>query len=130
MIACALALDPEVIVLDEPTTGQDFKGCHQILQIARTLNEMGRTIVFVTHHMALVAEYARRVIVMQGGHVLIDSKTENVFNQTELVLKANIIPPEITILSQSLPPELGLPKVALAVSDLSNPIIKRLTSAV
>ncbi|NPV77978.1 MAG: ATP-binding cassette domain-containing protein [Anaerolineae bacterium] len=130
VIASALALDPEIIVLDEPTTGQDYKGCHQILQIAKKLNEMGRTIVFVTHHMALVTEYARRVIVMRGGHILVDSKTEDVFDQTELVLKAHIIPPQITTLSQSLPPELGLPRVALSVSDLANSILDRLGQAV
>lgn len=130
VIASALALDPEIIVLDEPTTGQDYKGCHQILQIAKKLNQMGRTIVFVTHHMALVTEYAKRVIVMRGGRILIDSKTEDVFDQTELVLRAHIIPPQITTLSQSLPPELGLPKVALSVSDLANAILFRLGQAV
>ncbi|TLN18944.1 ATP-binding cassette domain-containing protein, partial [bacterium] len=64
VIASALALDPEIVILDEPTTGQDYRGCHQIMQIADRLHEQGRTVVFVTHHMALVAEYARRVIVM------------------------------------------------------------------
>ncbi len=130
VIASALALDPEIIVLDEPTTGQDYKGCHQILQIAKKLNQMGRTIVFVTHHMALVTEYARRVIVMRGGRILVDSKTEDVFDQAELVLKAHIIPPQITNLSRSLPPELGLPRVALSVSDLANSILSRLGQAV
>lgn len=130
VIACALALDPEVIVLDEPTTGQDFKGCHQILQIARHLNELGRTIVFVTHHMALVAEYARRAIVMQNGRILVDGRTEDVFAQTELVRQANIIPPEITLLSQSMPPELGLPRIAVSVDAFADSIIKRLIPVV
>lgn len=130
VIACALALDPEIIVLDEPTTGQDFKGCHQIMQIARTLNEAGRTIVFVTHHMALVAEYAQRVIVMQGGHIMLDSKTENVFDQIDLIRQSHIIPPQITTLSQSLPAELGLPRVALSVSDFANSILEKLKPTV
>jgi energy-coupling factor transport system ATP-binding protein len=84
VIASALALDPEIIILDEPTTGQDYKGCHQIMQIARALHEQGRTVVFVTHHMALVAEYAKRVIVLSGGRLLLDDVTEAVFSQPEV----------------------------------------------
>lgn len=124
VIASALALDPEVIILDEPTTGQDYRGCHQIMQIADALHEQGRTVVFVTHHMALVAEYARRVIVMTGGSVLLDDSTRNVFNQPDVVRKAYIIPPQITELGQSLPESLGLPRTPLAVREMAEPILK------
>lgn len=126
VIASALALDPEVIILDEPTTGQDYRGCHQIMQIANALHEQGRTVVFVTHHMALVAEYARRVIVMTGGSILMDDTTRNVFNKPDVVRKAYIIPPQITELGQSLPESLGLPRTPLAVKEMAEPILKRL----
>lgn len=126
VIASALALNPEVIVLDEPTTGQDYKGCHQIMQIARSLHEEGRTIVFVTHHMALVAEYARRVIVMCEGEILIDDSTERVFARPELVRRAHIIPPQITELCQMLPEELSLPRTPLSVSQVYETILARL----
>jgi energy-coupling factor transporter ATP-binding protein EcfA2 len=126
VIASALALDPEVIVLDEPTTGQDYRGCHQIMQIADALHDQGRTVVFVTHHMALVAEYARRVIVMTGGKILMDDSTRNVFDQPDVVRQAYIIPPQITELGQSLPAALGLPKTPLAVKELAVPILARM----
>lgn len=123
VIASALALDPEIIILDEPTTGQDYKGCHQIMQIARSLHELGRTVVFVTHHMALVAEYARRVIVMKEGQILLDGTTEEAFAQVELVRTAHIIPPQITELGQHLPQELGLPRTPLSVAQMVDAII-------
>jgi len=126
VIASALALDPEVIVLDEPTTGQDYRGCHQIMQIADSLHREGRTVVFVTHHMALVAEYAKRVIVMTGGKILMDGKTEEVFSKPDVVREAYIIPPQITELGQALPAELGLPHTPLSVAQMVEPILARL----
>ena len=129
VIASALALDPEIIILDEPTTGQDFKGCHQIMQIARQLHEQGRTVVFVTHHMALVAEYAERVIVMTGGKVLLDSFTEDIFSQPDVVRQACIIPPQITLLGQALPVEMGLPCNPLSVRIMTQAILARLNYA-
>jgi len=126
VIASALALDPSIIVLDEPTTGQDYRGCHQIMQIAQSLHEQGRTVVFVTHHMALVAEYAQRVIVLCGGKVLLDDVTESVFSKPDVVRQAYIIPPQITELGQALPPELGLPPTPLTVQTMSTAILDRL----
>jgi len=126
VIASALALDPEIIVLDEPTTGQDFKGCHQIMQIARQLHEQGRTVIFVTHHMALVAEYAERVIVMTGGKLLLDDATVNVFSRPEVVRQASIIPPQITELGQSLPAGLGLPCSPLSVRTMAEAVLARI----
>ncbi len=128
VIASALAMNPEIVILDEPTTGQDYKGCHQILQIARTLHSEGRTVVFVTHHMALVAEYAQRVIVMRDGEILLDDTTERVFVQTELVRQAHIIPPQITELGLSLPEELGLPRTPLTVRQMAEAILVRLNA--
>jgi energy-coupling factor transporter ATP-binding protein EcfA2 len=125
VIASALALDPSIIILDEPTTGQDYRGCHQIMQIAQSLHEQGRTVVFVTHHMALVAEYAQRVIVLGGGKVLLDDLTEGIFAKPEVVRQAYIIPPQITELGQALPADLGLPRNPLTVRTMSAAILNR-----
>jgi len=125
VIASALALDPSIVILDEPTTGQDYRGCHQIMQIAQSLHEQGRTVVFVTHHMALVAEYAQRVIVLSGGKVLLDDVTEGVFAKPEVVRQACIIPPQITELGQGLPAGLGLPHNPLTVLTMSAAILNR-----
>lgn len=125
VIASALALDPEIIILDEPTTGQDYRGCHQIMQIAKAMHEQGRTVLFVTHHMALVAEYARRVIVLSGGKVILDDVTEAVFSKREVVRQAYIIPPQITELGQALPPELSLPRTPLTVETMCQAVLQK-----
>jgi energy-coupling factor transporter ATP-binding protein EcfA2 len=125
VIASALALDPSIIILDEPTTGQDYKGCHQIMQIAQSLHAQGRTVVFVTHHMALVAEYAERVIVLCGGKVILDDVTEEVFARPKVVRQACIIPPQITELGQALPPALGLPRTPLTVQTMRAAVLDR-----
>jgi energy-coupling factor transporter ATP-binding protein EcfA2 len=125
VIDSALALDPSIIILDEPTTGQDYKGCHQIMQIAQSLHAQGRTVVFVTHHMALVAEYAERVIVLCGGKVILDDVTGEVFARPEVVRQAYIIPPQITELGQALPPDLGLPRTPLTVETMSAAVLDR-----
>jgi ABC-type glutathione transport system ATPase component len=127
VIASALALDPSIIILDEPTTGQDYRGCHQIMQIAKSLHEQGRTVVFVTHHMALVAEYAQRVIVLTAGKVLLDDVTEGVFARPEVVRQASIIPPQITTLGQELPVRLGLPRTPLTVQTMSDAVLRTFT---
>ncbi|MDD5367915.1 MAG: energy-coupling factor transporter ATPase [Anaerolineaceae bacterium] len=125
VIASALALDPEIIILDEPTTGQDYKGCHQIMQIAQSLHEQGRTVVFVTHYMALVAEYAARVIVLKDGKVLLDGATEGVFARPEIVREACIIPPQIAQLGQTLPARLGLPCSPLSVQAMTMAVLQK-----
>jgi energy-coupling factor transport system ATP-binding protein len=75
--------------------------------------------------MALVAEYAQRVIIMCDGKILLDSKTENIFGQPEVIRKAHIIPPQITELSQQLPESLGLPRTPLTVQQFSEAILSR-----
>lgn len=128
VIASALAMHPEIIILDEPTTGQDFKGCHQIMSIAQALNDMGRTVIVVTHYMALVAEYSKRVIVLSQGEILLDDTTEVVFSQPAVLRQTYVAPPQITELGWELPQELHLPRVPLTIDDLVQPILARLST--
>lgn len=130
VIASVLAMQPDIIILDEPTTGQDYRGCHQIMRIARQLYHQGRTVLVVTHDMSLVAEYAERTIVMNQGKVLLDEGTASVFAHPEILGRAGVIPPQITRLSQRLPQQLGLPSCALSVKDLGRAIVHRLDSRI
>jgi len=125
VIASVLAMQPEIIILDEPTTGQDYRGSRQIMQIARRLHEEGHTVLVVTHDMALVAEYAERVIVLCRGQVLLDGATATVFSQPEVLRRTHVMPPQITQLAQTLPPELGLPTDALTVEQLGQAVVER-----
>ena len=125
IIASVLAMQPDIFVFDEPTTGQDYKGCHQIMQIARQLHREGRTVLVVTHDMALIAEYTERTIVLCQGEILLDDTTAAVFAQPENLQRAQVTPPQITQLAQALPRELGLPACALTVEQLGQPIVER-----
>jgi len=125
VIASVLAMRPEILILDEPTTGQDYKGCHQIMQIARGLHEKGRTVLVVTHHMALVSEYTERTIALCQGEILLDDATEVVFSQPTVLLQTQVTPPQITQLAMALPRELEMPTAALTVTQLGDPILQR-----
>ena len=96
--ASVLAMETPVLVLDEPTTGQDFLARRQIMSLAADLHGRGRTIVMVTHDMALVAEYATRVIAMQDGQVLLDAPPREAFRRTDLLEATGLrLPPALEL---------------------------------
>jgi cobalt transport protein ATP-binding subunit len=124
VIASVLAMRPGILVLDEPTTGQDYRGCHQILRLARQLHCEGHTVLVVTHDMSLIAEYAPRTVVLHGGKVLLDDTTAAVFARPALLERTHVTPPQITQLSQKLPRRLDLPFPALTVEELGHAIVE------
>lgn len=100
-IASILALRPKVIIVDEPTTGQDARQSFEIMDFLRSLNEnLGHSIIIITHDMPIVAQYARRVVAMGLGQVMADGPTAEVFKQSEILAKTFIEPPQITQLAQ------------------------------
>jgi len=111
--ASLLALETEVLVLDEPTTGQDFVARRQIMSLAADLHRRGRTILMVTHDMALVAEYAARVIVMKGGQVLLDALPRQVFEREDVLSTTGLkVPPALELAR-------GLRSAGLAITPLT-----------
>jgi energy-coupling factor transporter ATP-binding protein EcfA2 len=116
-VAAVVSMEPQVLIFDEPTTGQDFKGRRDLADIARRLNEMGRTVLMVTHDMDLIAEYTHRLIVMGSGRVLLDGPTAEVFQQLETLAETFIAPPQVTQLAQALA-EYGVPGNILVAQDL------------
>lgn len=125
IVAAVLAMQPQIVAFDEPTTGQDYRGCHQIMQIARQLHAEGHTVIVVTHDVALVAEYTKRTVALSQGEILLDDSTETVFGQPDVLRQANVTPPQITQLATSLPSSLGLPSKALTVEELGEAIVER-----
>jgi energy-coupling factor transport system ATP-binding protein len=102
-IASILSLKPKVIIVDEPTTGQDFKQSIEVMEFLKMLNEkQGHTIIIITHEMDIVAEYAKRVVVMHEGKIVTQGTVKEVFAQSGKLLEANIKPPQITRLAQAL----------------------------
>ncbi|CAM2077467.1 ABC transporter ATP-binding protein [Paraclostridium bifermentans] len=89
-IASILVLNPEVIILDEPTAGQDFKHYTEIMEFLKELNQKGVTIIMITHDMHLMLEYTNRAIVLSNGVKLADDIAANVLTDEEVINKANL----------------------------------------
>ncbi|MBN1991988.1 MAG: energy-coupling factor ABC transporter ATP-binding protein [Anaerolineae bacterium] len=88
-VASVLAAQPQVIILDEPTTGLDYHHQRSMMDMLHTLNQQGHTIIIITHSMWVAVEYARRTIVLQDGQVMLDGPTRAVFaHETELAAAA------------------------------------------
>ncbi len=128
VIASVLAMKPNIIILDEPTTGQDYLGCMQIMQIVRKLHEQGHTILIVTHNISLIAEYTTRTIVLSNGKVFLDGPTRDVLSQTDKLKETYIVPPQITQLAQRLCEKLDISPKVLSVEELGEEIIAKLNS--
>ena len=102
-LASILAVEPEVLILDEPTTGLDYLECCHIMDRIRRMNEEQQvTVVMVCHDMEVVLDYATRALVMSGGRLLADGPVKAVFRDTELMERASILPPQMIGLSLRL----------------------------
>ena len=101
-IASVLAMDTKVLILDEPTIAQDWKGRKIIQKMIRDLSSQGKTVIAILHDMDFVAESFERVIVMAHGKVLADGTKEEVFAQKEILAQARIDQPYLTKLCQQL----------------------------
>ncbi|MGL5507853.1 MAG: ABC transporter ATP-binding protein, partial [Paraclostridium sp.] len=89
-IASILVLNPEIIILDEPTAGQDFKHYNEIMEFLLDLNKKGVTIIMITHDMHLMLEYTNRAIVLADGKKLADDTAANVLTDIEVIKAANL----------------------------------------
>ena len=89
-IASILVLKPEMILLDEPTAGQDLKHYTEIMDFLRELNRQGVTVVLITHDMHLMLEYTPRAIVFHGGRVIADKSSAEVLNDPDIVEAAHL----------------------------------------
>ena len=89
-IASILVLNPEVIILDEPTAGQDFKHYTEIMEFLRELNKSGVTIVMITHDMHLMLEYTNRAIVLSNGKKLAEDTAANILTNENIIKEANL----------------------------------------
>jgi energy-coupling factor transport system ATP-binding protein len=116
-IAAILAMNPEVLVIDEPTTGQDPRRSREIMDLMKVLHSAGKTIVIITHDMDLVCEYAKRVIVMNDGRILTEGSPREVFTKAEILREAFLAQPVIMDLFSLLRRDYSLPASILTVDE-------------
>ena len=102
VMAAILAMEPEMVIFDEPTTGQDYRGAKAILDISKNLHQQGKTVVVITHHLYLMPGYAERVIVMGKGTILLDASIRQAFHANETLAQTYLTPPQAVLLAQHL----------------------------
>ena len=121
-VASVLALRPRLLILDEPTTGLDYREQRRMMGLITDLNRSGIAIIIITHTPWLVAEYARRVVLMRRGRVLFDGSVAEFFQEEELLRDSSFRPPDVALLArrfglQALSPEEFARAIEAAVSS-------------
>jgi energy-coupling factor transporter ATP-binding protein EcfA2 len=118
-ISAVLAMKPEVMVLDEPTSFLDPKSAAEILKVVHDLNrKLGMTIILIEHRLDLASQYADRVIIMDKGKIILDGKPSEVYNERARIIGVGI--PRITFLAQLLQKDgLSFSSMPLTVEEAS-----------
>ena len=111
-VASVLSARPRVIILDEPTTGLDYREQRKMMGLVKRLNETGHTVIIITHTMWVVAEYAHRVAVMNSGKLLMYGPTREVFSDDTTLRTHSLRTPHIVELSN------GLGKTVLSLDEM------------
>ena len=101
-IASILAINPEVIILDEPTAGQDYRHYTEFMEFIKELSNKGISIIMVTHDMQLTLEYCDRAVVLSAGEKIADNKPSCILTDNEIIKKANLKETSLSTLARSI----------------------------
>ena len=101
-VASILSMDTEIVIFDEPTTGQDAVTIARIANVIAELRKRGKTVITITHDIDFCAENFERVIVMSQGKILLDGKANDVLGQEEVLATSYVDPPQLTRLGKRL----------------------------
>lgn len=124
-LASVLTLRPRVLVIDEPTTGQDPQMATEIFEILKSLNQKGSTILTITHKIDLAAAYTQRAIVMGEGRVAFDGPINDLLSDMELMKANSLDLPDTTKLATLLSPH-GVPPWLVTYEDLTQAVMQML----
>jgi len=102
VFASVIVMDPEIIIVDEPTTGQDLYQSYQIMNYLKEENQKGKTIIIITHHLRFISQFVPRTIILLYGNKIYDGATQEAFENYEIMQKSMIDPPELSKLSYML----------------------------
>lgn len=101
-VGCMVINEPDVVVLDEPTFGQDYQQARRLMELLRGLADGGAAVTFITHDMRLVAEFADRCVAMASGEKIFDGSAMDLFNDEDILRRANLRRPPIYELAQDV----------------------------
>jgi energy-coupling factor transport system ATP-binding protein len=124
-LASVLAWNPKVLVMDEPTIGQDYEQKEKLRQFIVQLNTQGKTVVVVTHDVEFVAECNPRVILMAEGKIVADGDGKKVLTDIERLTKASIVLPQVTQVFVELT-DFGIPTDVIDLYEAREILLKRL----
>lgn len=125
-IASVVTMSPSIIILDEPSTGQDHQTTRIINSLMRRLSEQGTTVICVSHDMPLLADVVGRVVVMRNTQIIADASPREVFADRELMLTTNLQAPQITEIALRTVHPRGGP-IALTAEELATDVAGRIT---
>ncbi len=119
--ASILCRDPDVLVFDEPTLGQDAKEINFFLGLIKSELDRGKTIIMVTHNIEFTVEHVPRTILMSGGQIIADGPTQSIFTNEFLISKSSLIMPQIYLFKKELRKiGINIPKEVFKESEIIN----------
>ena len=124
-LASVLAWNPKMLILDEPTIGQDYQQKEKLRQFIVQMQAQGKTVVIVTHDVEFVAECNPRVVLMKEGNVVADGEGREILTTSEVLSQSSIVLPQIAQIFMELTP-LGLPKNVIDVYKAKEIVLKAL----
>ena len=124
-MASVLAWDPDILVLDEPTIGQDYGQKERLRHFLAQLRTQGKTVVIVTHDVEFVAESQPHIVLMAQGNVVAEGSTKDIMNRTDLLTQCSVAQPEVTRLCAMLEKH-GMPKDVVDVEEAYQLLSRRL----
>jgi len=124
-LASVLAWDPEVVVLDEPTIGQDYAQKERLRHFLMQLRTQGKTPIIVTHDVEFVAECRPRIILMADGRIISDGPTDRIMTDMDALKRASVSPPEVTKVFSKLS-RYGFPPNVVEVEEAADMLYRRL----
>jgi len=124
-LASVLAWDPQMLVLDEPTIGQDYQQKEKLRQFILQMKTQQKTVVIVTHDVEFVAECNPRVVLMREGKIIADGEARDILTNPEVLAQASIVPPQIAQIFFELA-DLGLPKNVIDVYEAQRILLERM----
>jgi energy-coupling factor transport system ATP-binding protein len=120
-LAATLAMQTPVVILDEPTTGQDAVGIEQLGEIVEALKDEGRTVITISHDIDFCAEHFERVVVMSQARILADGPAGEILAQGDVLAEAEVDPPQLVRLAAAL----GLPGAPRSVDEFARSLAAR-----
>jgi energy-coupling factor transport system ATP-binding protein len=122
-LASVLAWNPEILILDEPTIGQDYQQKEKLRQFIIQMQTQQKTVVIVTHDVEFVAECNPRVVLMKEGQIVADGEGKDILTNPEALAESSIVLPQIAQIFKQLAP-LKLPKDVIDIYEAKNMLLE------